>query len=178
MSITVDSSSLERASILLDGMPMAAEKAISASLNRAILASRTALSKGVREIYTIKASDVKSNMTMKKSTAGTLTATLTVKGSPIPLTNFSVSVRKGDISARVKKGGGGSLPHSFFVVTKGVGIYHREASSRLPIQQEFGPSAPQMAGEPGVIDRAEERAQEVFESRLEHEIYARLEGFA
>ena len=178
MSITVDSKAIERAYIMLDKIPMEAEKAISASLNRAILATRTALTKGIRQTYTIKAADAKANMSMKKSTAGTLTASLLVKGSPIPLTDFSVSVRKGDISARVKKGGGGSLPHSFFVMTRGLGIYHRSSTSRLPIQKEFGPSMPQMVGEPGVIAQAETRAQEVFESRLEHEIYARLEGFA
>ena len=55
------------------------------------------------------------------------------------------------------------------------GLYHRASESRLPIQREFGPSVPQMAGETNVSKGVQDRMQEVFQTRFEHEVMRRLE---
>ncbi|WP_026766125.1 phage tail protein [Selenomonas ruminantium] len=175
MSLEVDLKDIEKAKRLLGLCPLQLELAQAAAMNRAILGGRTALSKGIREQYIIPASTVKGKMTMKKARGGLLQASLTVKGSPIDLMKFRTRISKHGVFAQVKRGGGGSLPHSFFVGTGRAGIYHRASESRLPIQREFGPSVPQMAGERHVSESVSDRMKEVMETRLSHEISVRLE---
>lgn len=178
MSIEVDASGIERAQMLLAGIPQAADKAVANSLNRSIVAARTAISKGIRGEYVLSARDIKKNIRLERATPGKLSASVTFKGSFLELTKFKVKFRKGrGIQAQIKKGRNINLPHSFFVTTGHVGTYHRSSKASYPIDLEFGPSVPQMAGNVKVTEPAIQRAQEVFSSTLEHEIFARLEGY-
>jgi hypothetical protein len=45
---------------------------------------------------------------------------------------------------------------------------------RYPVEGLYGPSVPQMFGNPDVLDAMQERGAEVFENRLAHEIERRL----
>ncbi len=178
MRLFVEAKGLEKAQKLLMGIPQATEKASMRALNRAILAARTMSTKAIGKEYTVKAKDAKADMILKKAHISRLYATLVAKGSPLDLMLFKVRATKGgDVYAQVKRGGGKELPHSFFVTTGNPGIYHRTTAERLPIQREYGPSVPQMIGSPAVIEAIDNHAQEVLESRLEHEIDAILEGY-
>lgn len=178
MSISIDTAGLERAKELLQHIPKGTEKAILRSLNRSIVAARTAASKEIRQNYVIKAGTVKKHMRLKKASYSNLSASLISEGSPIDLMQFKVKVKKkGTIFATVKRGAGGPLPHSFFVTTKSPGLFHRKEKTRLPIQREFGPSVPQMMGNENVVDGIKDRAADVFNRTLEHEIYRQLSGY-
>ena len=176
MSVEVDARDIDKAVKALGSVPNVVEQATAAALNRAVIAGRTAVSKGIRERYTIRASDIKDQVRIKCATKDSLEASVTISGSPIDLTNFRVRISRRGAYAQVKKGGGGILPRSFFMVVGRAGLYHRASESRLPIQREFGPSVPQMAGETNVSQGVQERMQEVFQARFEHEVMRRWEA--
>lgn len=50
----------------------------------------------------------------------------------------------------------------------------RVGKSRYPVEGLYGPSVPQLYGNPEVMDIMQERGGQVFESRLEHEIERRI----
>ena len=50
-----------------------------------------------------------------------------------------------------------------------IGVMRRIGKERLPIKQLYGPSVPQMAGEPGVKEVVVAGAEERFGKRLDHE---------
>jgi len=175
MSAAIELTNEKKAAHLLRASPEALELAVVAALNRAVLAGRTAVSKGMRVRYTIRAADVKGAMNMKVARRGQFRALLTARGAPIDLMKFKVRIGRKGIFAQVKKGGGGKLPHTFFVSAGRAGLYHRAATTRLPILREYGPSIPQMAGETNVSAAVNERMEEVFQTHFMHEVNYRLE---
>lgn len=177
MMLEVDMAAADRAAKLLEGIPQGLEKATMFAINRAILAARTSAVKSIRETYMIKASDLKASMTMKKAGISHLRASLVTRGAPIDLQKFKVKISRDGVSAQVKRSGGGALPHSFFVTTGNMGIFHRTTSARTPLQREFGPSLPQMMGNEEVMAKVQARASAVLEERMLHEAEAVLGGY-
>lgn len=175
MSTEIDARDIDKAMKLLEKVPNAVEQAAATALNRAVIAGRTAVSKGVRERYTIQASNIKGQVRIKRAVKSDLEAAVIISGAPIDLTNFRVRISRRGVYAQVKKGGGGVLSRSFFMAVGKAGLYHRSSRSRLPIQREFGPSVPQMTGESHVSQDVQERMHEVFQTRFEHEAIRRLE---
>lgn len=57
------------------------------------------------------------------------------------------------------------------------GMFERDGKSRLPITEFMGPSTAQMAGNSVIVERVEEKTQEVVNKRIEHEITRILNGY-
>ena len=57
------------------------------------------------------------------------------------------------------------------------GMFERDGTGRLPITEFMGPSAAQMAANSVVVEQVEEKAQEVINKRIEHEITRILNGY-
>mgnify|MGYP003171504434 FL=1 len=57
------------------------------------------------------------------------------------------------------------------------GMFERDGAGRLPITEFMGPSAAQMAANSVVVEQVEEKAQEVINKRIEHEITRILNGY-
>ncbi len=176
MNIQIDMDGIVDAQRFLELFPKETTVSAVSAMNRAITAGRTQLSKGIREKYIIRAADIKGTLSTKKATSGNMQASVSSEGRPIELIKFKVRKLKSGYFAQVKKGGGGRLPHSFFVSVGKAGLYHRETSSRLPIQREFGPSIPKMASDTNVSATVEKRIQEVFQARFAHEMGRRTGG--
>lgn len=177
MNVTIDAKGLDEARQLLAHIPKGTQKALGRSINRGLTAMRTAISKETRSKYVVKAKDIKGTLEVKRASHQHLSGKILSTGSPMDLTKFRYRIKKrGGIYAQVKKGGGGTLPHSFFVTTGKAGLYHRETRERLPIQREFGPSIPQMIGNEAVTMKIQERGREVFERELAHQISYLLGG--
>lgn len=177
MNVTIDATGLEEARQLLANIPNGTQKAFGRAINRGLTAMRTAISKETRSKYVVKAKDIKDTLEVKKASSRHLSGKIVSTGSPLDLTKFRYRIKKrGGIYAQVKKGGGGTLPHSFFVTTGNAGLYHRVSRERLPIQREFGPSIPQMIGNEAVSTKIQERGREVFERELAHQISHLLGG--
>ena len=179
MMVTIDDNGLREAEKILNGIStQGAGKAISRALNRSILAARTAGTKAVGQEYAIKASDIKANLTMKKASYTNLTASLSAKGPAVDIMNFKVKLGS-PIFAQVKKnGGGGYLKDSFAVVQPSLRVLHRQGAARNPTSRSFGPSIAQMFGNEATIKAMTDRASEVLETRLQHEMGNIIGGIA
>ena len=178
MNVRVEVTGIEECKRFLAQQPKRAATAMSSAANRALLAGRTMLSKGIRSEYSIKAGTIKSHTKLKKASRGTASGEIRVSGRPIDLMEFSPRLRKGGmVTVRVKKTRK-KLPHSFFVTVGRAGIYHRTTKKRLPIEREFTLSVPQMAGNVNVSTAVQKRMSEVFVERLEHAMaYGRGQGY-
>jgi hypothetical protein len=169
LSIEIELSSDDRLIKTLNGMaPTNVYKAVSAASKRAATAARAEGTKRIRAIYTMKAGDLKSRASIKPQPDGSI---IEIKGPPEGIKKFSASAKKYGIFATIKKGHGIRIPRSFVMNSRFVARVGRE---RYPVEGLYGPSVPQMFGNPDVLDAMQERGAEVFENRLAHEIERRL----
>jgi len=145
------------------------EKAIYFAKNRALQTARTEMLKSAAKTYDTTQKQIRERMNLKKSEGE-----LEVKGSPIRLFKFKVtptSPRQQIVVASVKRANK-TLPRAFVqqMPNGTIGVFQRVGKKRYPIEQLYSVSAPQMAGEDSIIEKAVERASIVFDDRLEHEI--------
>lgn len=147
-------------------------RAVARASSRAATAARTAGTKELRAVYTMKAGDMKSRATIKKESDGT---TLLIRGSVERIEKFRTRVKRGKgggVFASVKQGTSTKVPRSFSVDGH---MFKRDGKGRYPYRGLYGPAVPQMFGNPQVLDIMETRGSEVLETRLYHEI-TRLTG--
>ena len=182
--IEIDPALMRQAMAALTHIPEGGPKALARAINRAAETARTEASRKIREMYYIKHSDIRSTISIRKATASSIAAEVVSRGRPVALTKFRVTPRtvqprrNSPVIVRVKRGGGGAVAGAFVArVSSGhVGVFRRLGQSRLPIQQLYGPSVPQMLGSPDVVRSVEQKAQEALEQRLNHEINRLLGG--
>ncbi len=182
--IEINDKEFERVKTVLASVPKGAARAVSSAVNRAASAARAEAVKQVRAQYIVKAQDVRSPISIEKASPSGLMATLRASGRVIPLSKFRISPKNPPQSrllrAQVKRGSAGGLLRHAFVArmsTGHIGAYMRKTSRRLPIRELFGPSVPHMIGNKEVMGKIEERATEVLDDRLEHEIARLLKGY-
>lgn len=182
--ITLDEKALKQAKALLKEMPNATPKAVVRAMNRTIQSVRTEASRQVRASYTVKANDFKQHVKIKKATPKDLEAQFsgTSLKQTMSLSHFKIQPRtdttgnkRRPVKVTIKKG-------SPFKVEKGFvwngNVYQREGRDRLPIKVMSGPTVPRMLNNDEIIQKLRVKAQETFIKRLEHEIYAQLEGLS
>ncbi len=185
--ITIDEKGLAEAQKLLADMPKAIPKAAAKSINKAATAAKNEAWKQVKKDYTIKRARVsKAWDKITKATASNLSAKLTSRGSVMALSYFTTKPKsppkrrpKNPVFVQVRRDGGGSIPSAFVARMKSghTGVFHRTSGNQsLPIQQNYGPSVPQMLGSKSVSAFIEERASEVLNQLFENEINAILNG--
>lgn len=185
---------MAKAEKLLRHIPGAAPAAMARAINRATESARTAAARKVRETYFIRHKDVTDTIKIRKATPMSLSASVVSSGSVIALTTFRVSPKspqpqkaanvrwkKGKafkIVARVKRGEGGPIKSAFVAQMQSghIGVFKRVGTDRKPIDQHYGPSVPQMLGNPSVTDWVNEKAKETMGQRLDHEINRLLEA--
>lgn len=177
--ITVDMSVLEDVQQRLGEVRVKAPNVISQSLNRTVNNVATNLSREVRQTYTIKAGDIKGTIKKVTSKPNTLHGSVTSSGGSIGLDkfktsnlnlNFSHNKKRKPVKAAVKKGGLKTIVNGFAADVHGVKVFNRSGKNRLPIERQFGPSVPQMAGSPEIAKNVMAKAQDTFDKRLEANI--------
>ena len=136
-------------------------RAVARASGRAATAARTVGTKQLRAIYTMKAGDMKSRVSVRKELDGT---TLLIRGSVERIEKFRT---------RVKRGTSSKVPRSFEAHGH---MFKRDGKGRIPYRGLYGPAVPQMFGNPEVLDAMDARGSEVFETRLYHEISQLTEG--
>ena len=160
--ITITAEQIERVNLILSGVPGGIEKALSSTIRRANNTVRSETLKGITTVYAITRQNVRAETTIKvrtQSSDGGIVGTVLFAGHKIPLYRFNVS----PTIARMQSG------HT--------GMFERDGSKRLPISEFMGPSTAQMAGNSIVLADVEEKAQEVINKRVEHEITRILNGY-
>lgn len=165
---------LERIAQSLDSIPKGYEKAVSRSMNRAVVAGRTAAVKTIREEYTLKASTIRRHFSIERASVGSLEALLSAKGSMLPLVQFktrpktdTTGARRKPVRVAVKRKEGLKRLGSSFVY-KGR-ILRRLGSTSLPVKEAYGPAIPLLAGNPELSSNIEEVMRDTFLKRLDHE---------
>lgn len=185
--IQITAEQIERVNLILSNVPKGAEKAISSVIKRATSTVRSEALKGITGVYAISSQNVRAETTIKVRTQkadGGVVGTVSFAGYKIPLYRFNVSptlpVQHATVSAAVLADSGRTpFAEAFIAKMKSghTGMFERDGTSRLPITEFMGPSTDQMAGNSIVLEQVEEKAQEVINKRIEHEITRILNGY-
>lgn len=182
--IELSDTQLERIQQQLKDFPDKIPVVTARAINRAAEAARTEGSRFIRETYHVKHSSVLRKIKIKKAYPADLVADIRVTGRPLSVINFKVKANK-PLPTRgkyavvsVKKGGGGEIKGSFVLTTRTgyTNVFTRKTKERFPLRSLHGPSVPQMMGHEDGLKRMEDKAREVLDKRLDHEINRVLGG--
>lgn len=181
--VTVTADHVKQAENLLSHVNGGAAQALSRALNRAVHSARANAVRGVRDEYTAKAGDVRKSIRLKMSKPNDLQAEVNSSGSPLSLSSFDVKpktvngARRSPIRVGVRKGSAVKMGRAFVARVGGnLHVFERVGKARLPIEKKFGPSVPQMMGNPRLVEYIADRARKDIDKRLNHEIGRLIDG--
>jgi hypothetical protein len=183
--VDVAEETTERVKQILHDIPGGAQNAIYSALARAGESGRTVAARAAAKEYTITQSVFNANIRaierVKRMDGDTISIKFGYCGYVIPLISFDTRVTaNGYVATRVKRSSTREILDNAFMTNVGThtGIFERETSDRKPIKELFGPAPTQMMySNEEVMDSVEERASEMYEQRIEHEIYRILNGY-
>lgn len=175
---------LDRVNKILAGIPGGAYKAAYSALRRAGDTAKTKAGQFAAAEYAISKGSFMRNVTEKTVISGGAVGVAEMKisyaGNVLPLLTFNTKFgRDGRVQTQVKRNGGAaSLEHAFVARVYGpAAVFERLGSSRLPVEQKFGPSTAHMMQSDQVVEQMEKTVQETFDSRMDHEILRVLNGW-
>lgn len=107
---------IEKANRIIPAM----RRGIVSALNKTMTKAQTDANKKVREIYNIKASDLKSKVKFKKASLNNAVSSFSVTGSRFTLLRFATGQNAKGVSVKIRKDRGTrTILHAFLGVTKG-----------------------------------------------------------
>lgn len=199
--LDVDSSAFDDVRKTLSTVKGGFETAARLSINEALAAGKTTLSKEVRVVYTPSAEFVKDTIRLRKASKSDLSGALISTGYTSSLRHFAHTPKgkattgadRKQIRVSVKKSGGkkplatgfawdggkGTDKYSLYVRTgeKHIATKGRHKGKRVErLKKATGPSVPQMVNNDMVRESVEQRIGEVLENRLQHHTLRLLEG--
>lgn len=171
---------LERVQAILGGNKMLYH-AIGAAMKRAAQSGKTQAGRYASMKYNIT-----KQMFMKKSRIGYKLQSsgqgegieLSFAGGVIPLIEFggTKEIKGGGVRAGPKLGSG--VIRTAFISSLYDGhVFERVSTRRFPIEKKYGPSTGHMMQDDGVSEMLGKHIEEVFDSRIEHEITRILSGY-
>ena len=136
-------------------------KVMSRGLNRTATSARTATSRMLAGEASLKISDVRKRITLKKATYHRWRAGIKISRRRIPLISFGARQTKKGITYK-KAGERVLIRHAFKATMKSghTGVFRRMAGSRLPITELKGPSMGQ------VFVGAQDKAQAIYRASM------------
>lgn len=185
MDLRIDPQQVAEAKQRLRSLKGGVARAVVAALNKTAPGVRTEAVRFVTQAYTVKAASARESLTVKKATANYWEASVTSRGSVIPLAEFQVSPRrvggvrpKGGLKVVVRRGAGGRLNKGFAVPNmnlggafgRRLGVGERLGRTRLPIRPLYGPSVPTMLTQEHLLTPLQENASERLRKAMAHEI--------
>ena len=156
-----------------------ARKAAYRAINRSLVAGRKAAGEEVAKDYKITGGKVNKLGKFKKANSGNIEATITWSGPAIPLEEWGTNPknppkrrRKKPILGTVFRGTKTTYRGAFIGRINGgqSRAYVRTTKKRFPIRRVYGPSAASLVRAKLVKERFINRANQMLERRLEHEI--------
>lgn len=180
---------VKRAELALAGAPKAVLKAVPRAINRALIAGRTQVTKETTSKFTVRARDVRNDLRIVRSKPNSDApgGEIRISGQNLPARAFKHTPRIDDstggnrrkVSVSIPRGRKDQLLKAFKWkghIFERTGRFKRDASGRRreTIKKRYGVSVAGMA-ETG-SKAVKERMQEVFETRLDHEVRAIIEG--
>src|SRR5271166_1999400 len=183
--ISITSPDLEKVTKLLKGVTVnrAPQRAIQEAIGRSLTAGKAAASQGVRARYNISAAEVKANIEEKKASFSDLTGSLSYKGPMLPIEAFKPSVRMRRIYRRgpmhqhvhaaIVKGSRKLITGAFMVGSR---VMERKQPEQYPIFRVMTIGLPYMVRQTGIVNSIQDRMAEIYNTRLDHNINAMLDG--
>lgn len=177
---------LDRVTKILAGIPKASSKALNSAILRTATSGTAYAAKVLCRDYHIKAHTFKFYTESKRhvnTSGGHTSVDIEFRGRHIPLKSFDTKVGSdGRVVTRVKRSSAQTVLEHAFRVEVGqhghAGIFERVGPDRLPIEEKFGPSTPQMmAYNKDIAREIGEHVKETFDKRIEHEMLAILNGW-
>lgn len=180
----VGANTIDRVNAILSGIGKGsgAFEAIGAAMKRASDSAKTMAGRYAAETYNISKGKFMANCSittsMQGGSGGVTTIELTFAGRVLKLIDFGASGgKRGGVYAAPKRGGG-NIRSAFITAIYGQrGVWERVGRKRFPVEQKYGPSTGHMMQDEGVSDKLTNHIQEVFDSRIEHEITRILSGW-
>ncbi len=152
------------------------KKAARSTVNKLLRRGRTLMSKQVRQVYNIKAGDLKKYTKMHRATNANAAGAIVISGNPMPLILFGAKQNRRGTSVRVKKTTGRRTIGGAFIATMPSGkiqVWMRHGPGRLPIRQLLTVSPPKMYEREG-----EKHFQSLVEKDAAKTLRHELEFFA
>lgn len=184
--INISNDTLLRHKEVLDNLGENGNKALSRALNRAIDSGVVQAARSVSEKYYIANKRVKETIKTRKSNPSSLTAGFVSAGTAIPLIDFRTNPKKVPIKkpkallqAGVLRSSGLSPIKNAFVQRLKSGkvtVLQRTTGRAYPVKMAYGLSIPQMVGSREIGKQTEDRAVEILDNRIQHEIDRLLTG--
>lgn len=186
-TVNISAEQIERVELILSSIPGGVEKAITSVIRRANSTVRSEALKGITGVYAITKQNVRAETTITEETRkadGGIVGFVTFASHKIPLYRFDVSPtlpgQRATVTARTMKDRAKTPFEDAFIAqmeSGHVGVFRRDKKTRLPIYEFPGLSTEQMVRNTVVLERVEEKAQEVVNTRIEHEITRILNGY-
>jgi len=114
--------------------------ALRSTINKLLNKGQTAANKKVREVYNVKAKDLRDRTIIKRATNSRVEGFLIVRGRRMPVVVFGARQTKRGVSVLIKRTGGRKLIKSSFLAqmkSGHLGVYQRLGNKRLPIKELF-----------------------------------------
>lgn len=190
--IKIEASNVKYAEEILADKPKQIKSAALAAINRTITHVKSKISITVRKQYVVSAKDIKDTIHIERAKSSYLQGTVSSKGRPLLLSAFSVSEnqskqhnkplrvrrnqskkRNNPLRVRVRRNGSLKPVHGLFSGTsrRGYrGLMLRTQPASYPLKVPYGPSVPQMLGNPDVVAKIESYAGRYLNDRFLHEV--------
>lgn len=186
VKLKLDDKQVRKISDSLRHMPNGTQKALASAINKVLPGVRTDAVRAVAKVYTVKQSEARGTMTIRKASRSKAEGAVRSDGSPIPLIKFSVRPKsvtkkrpKRGLTVQVKRGQAKRLPGGFIAQMGSghIGVYTRKGKKRFPIEERHGPAVPSMLKDTGAHETIQQQADARLAKAVDHEIYRILKGF-
>jgi hypothetical protein len=146
-------------------------KALTRAMNRTGQRSRTVMTQEVRKEYNVKASDIKNTIRIKRNTTRNIIGIiLESKGSRLPFAYFAPRQTAQGTTVKIKKARK-MIPSAFVTQLQAkMAVAKREGKSRLPINQLYTISIPEMLNAKNVRDAVLKSINDELEKRVTSEL--------
>lgn len=169
----------ERIAELIKSVPKDGKDANGKAIKAALAEAKKASAGAVTSVYTVKQRNVsKSARSLYRSSADE--GRLIFRGPRLSMMEFELRPRSvkqrasSGLYLRVRKDGGGRLPHHFLADINGVKAFIRKGRERFPIAKGLGPSVPAMVKNPDVTREIKEAALRTYEEIFDAEFSRRI----
>ena len=146
-------------------------RAVGAAMKRATSSAKTQAGRYAAERYAVSKGQFMAKTRIGYQISST-SISIIFAGAVIPLIEFGGTSGgpRGGVSAGPKLGSG-AITRAFVNYVHGkYGVWERVGRSAYPVEQKYGPSTGHMMQDDDVSEKLVKHMEEVFDSRIEHEI--------
>lgn len=186
VDVSIEQASMARAYNLLRHINGGFPRTVAAAVNRTLESMKTETVRETQEKYFVKPGEIRKTLKLRKASAGNFQGTMFSKGGRRKLSNYQLTPRrpqtgrKNVFQGAVKRAGGlKTLPEDTFMMNTpnaGYVLFRRVRPGRRwqNITHVHSPAIPQIIKNKETVLTVEKKTQEVFERRLNHEVFRML----